>query len=335
MYLMPGDEVEVRSLDEILATLDSSGALDGVPFMPEMAAFCERRATVLRRVHKLNDWVHGTGLTRIDDVVQLDIARCTGSAHGGCQSNCRIRWKEAWLRQPSGRASARPSVSRPSLSHVDLVRLAKRTNGDTQPVYTCQATELTRGGRSISWNDPRHYLRDLLGGNIRPIAWLDGVALALFNWTQRRRGGVTFPYIQRGTSPASPSGSLGLRVGDWVRVKTKAQIEATLNNKQRNRGLWFDGEMLRHCGGEYRVSAVLDHVIIESTGVLKQLTIPCVVLDGVRATGEYLAFNPEDEHIFWREIWLERLKSPMDDIGTGWSATRVRPEAVLVPERRS
>ena len=38
--LRPGDVVEVRPAAEILATLDADGALDGMPFMPEMARVC-------------------------------------------------------------------------------------------------------------------------------------------------------------------------------------------------------------------------------------------------------------------------------------------------------
>ena len=38
--LRVGDWVEVRSKDEILQTLDRDGRLDGMPFMPEMFAFC-------------------------------------------------------------------------------------------------------------------------------------------------------------------------------------------------------------------------------------------------------------------------------------------------------
>ena len=36
----PGDLVEVKSADEILATLDADGTLDHLPFMPEMVEFC-------------------------------------------------------------------------------------------------------------------------------------------------------------------------------------------------------------------------------------------------------------------------------------------------------
>src|SRR5262245_47954515 len=38
-WLLVGDMVEIRALDEIQETLDESGCLDGLPFMPEMAAF--------------------------------------------------------------------------------------------------------------------------------------------------------------------------------------------------------------------------------------------------------------------------------------------------------
>ena len=38
-----GDTVEVRSAEEILNTLDEQGALDGMPFMPEMFEYCGKR----------------------------------------------------------------------------------------------------------------------------------------------------------------------------------------------------------------------------------------------------------------------------------------------------
>jgi hypothetical protein len=35
------------------------------------------------------------------------------------------------------------------------------------------------------------------------------------------------------------------------------------------------------------------------------------VLEGVSATGEYRGLYPQNELIYWREVWLERLsKSP-------------------------
>ena len=43
--------MEIRSKDEILNTLDRDGCLDGMPFMPEMFAFCGKRFQVYKRAH--------------------------------------------------------------------------------------------------------------------------------------------------------------------------------------------------------------------------------------------------------------------------------------------
>ena len=55
-WLLVGDMVEVRSLEEIEQTLDESGCLDGLPFMAEMAAFCGRGARVFRCVDKIYNY---------------------------------------------------------------------------------------------------------------------------------------------------------------------------------------------------------------------------------------------------------------------------------------
>ena len=97
--LRPGDVVEVRPRAEILATLDASGSLDAMPFMPEMLRHVGRRFTVSRRVEKICDTIAATGSRRMRDTVYLEDLRCDGSGHGGCQAGCLIYWKEAWLRR--------------------------------------------------------------------------------------------------------------------------------------------------------------------------------------------------------------------------------------------
>lgn len=44
--IRPGMVVEVKPVEEILATLDQEGAVDALPFMPEMLQFAGRRFTV-------------------------------------------------------------------------------------------------------------------------------------------------------------------------------------------------------------------------------------------------------------------------------------------------
>jgi len=95
--LRPGDVVRVRPRNEIEATLDSSGALDGLPFMAEMVEYCGRTYRVHRRVDKINDMRNKTGLRRMHDSVTLTGVRCSGSSHDGCQAECQILWKDSWL----------------------------------------------------------------------------------------------------------------------------------------------------------------------------------------------------------------------------------------------
>src|SRR5215212_8483267 len=101
-----GDWIEVRSREEILRTLDHEGRLDGLPFMPEMFAFCGKRFKVFKRAHKTCDPPNGLHGRRLANAVHLEETRCDGSAHGGCQAACLIFWKDAWLRPANGSSGA-------------------------------------------------------------------------------------------------------------------------------------------------------------------------------------------------------------------------------------
>src|SRR6202035_3852903 len=103
-----GDWVEVRSKEEILSTLDSSGQLDGMPFMPEMFAFCGKRFQVYKRAHKTCDTAFPVRGRRVSNAVHLE-TRCIGAAHGGCEATCLLFWKTDWLK-PLRDGSADPAT---------------------------------------------------------------------------------------------------------------------------------------------------------------------------------------------------------------------------------
>ena len=107
-----GEVVEVRSEEEILATLDENGELDGLPFMPEMLAWCGRRVRVHKLALKLCDTIDWTGIYRMRDAVHLEASRCDGQAHGGCQAGC-MHLLEGGLAQagPGRRARARAGAA--------------------------------------------------------------------------------------------------------------------------------------------------------------------------------------------------------------------------------
>jgi hypothetical protein len=203
------------------------------------------------------------------------------------------------------------------LRAADLQRLAQRDDGTGAVRYVCQVTELGAGTTPLAPADPRPYLRDLLRGNVRLRPLVAGVAIALFNWVQRKRGGIAYPHYTPTAGSKSPLGVLGLVPGEVVRVKSKKEIEPTLNSRSRNRGLWFDAELLRFCGGEYRVLASVHRLIEEQTGRMVQISNPSIILDGVVASGEYSGFCAQSEAILWREIWLERLSTEKAAQGGG------------------
>ena len=311
LRLWPGEWVKVRSFAEISTTLDDEGRLDGLPFMPEMLRHCGRHYRVFRQIEKMH-YYFGPGaphLRRLRDSVLLDDLRCDGSGHGGCQAGCQLVWKEAWL-VPSDNPQAEMVSQAVSASRLDKYTQVAAPNGGMR--YACQMTELPSATTQMSWRDPRHYWRDLRSGNVRLKPFVTAVALALFNSVQRKGGGAEAPYREPTDRKSTPRQVLDLKVGELVRVKTKQAIEQTLNFASKNRGLWFDREMHRFCGGEFRVARVVRTIVEEASGKMLTMKDSSIVLEGVSATGEYLGLCPQNELIFWREAWLERVSSQSD-----------------------
>ena len=310
--LRKGDVVTVRKPEEILATLDERGELDGVPFMPEMAAMCGRSFRVSSRAERVCDTIAGGGIRSMDSTVFLEDLRCSGAAHGGCAAECRIFWKEAWLRLGSSEAQTAGTSSATAL----LDRISRHTTqGDDQeaPRYRCQATQAQAASAPLSVKDVRSYLREYRVGNVALPRFLRVLARATVMEPARKLRLLPDPAL-RGEGPKSTrTPVVGLEPGEWVRVKTSAEIQATLNDKGKNRGLWFDREMLPFCGHEFQVRQRIDRVIDETDGRMIELKSDCVTLEGAACSGEHSTcrwFCQRAIFPYWREGWLERVPSP-------------------------
>jgi hypothetical protein len=72
-----GQWIEVRSAAEIAATLDADAKLDGLPFMPEMLAFCGRRLQVHRRAGRICVEGHGARSLRATVLRDCSAERAT------------------------------------------------------------------------------------------------------------------------------------------------------------------------------------------------------------------------------------------------------------------
>jgi hypothetical protein len=341
--LRTGDWVEVRSKDEILRTLDSNGRLDGMPFMPEMLAFCGKRFQVYKRAHKTCDTVFPVRGRRVDQAVHLD-TRCDGSAHGGCQATCMIFWKEAWLK-PINHDSPKGAVVGAEARSVNMdapvpasgctesdIWAGSRVagEGEAEPTYICQATQLPYATAHLSWWDIRQYAEDYWSGNVTLWTMICGGVYLLYCSISRAGiglgpamrwfydkfyplwGGTPFPR-KSGNIPSgqiTPLETLNLQSGELVRVKSHNEILQTLDTNGKNRGLYFDAEEVPYCGGTYRVLKLVTKIINEQTGKMQEMKIPSVILDSVVCQARYSScrlFCPRSIYPLWREIWLERV----------------------------
>src|SRR5579859_6597353 len=340
--LSVGDWVEVRSKEEILKTLDSNGEVEGMPFMPEMLAFCGARFRVYKRAHKTCDTVFPVRGRRVFRAVHLD-TRCDGQAHGGCQAGCLLFWKEGWVKPinphfrntvdlPILTKSAELIPRASACAESVLWNRARQEDSEGGPAtYSCQATRLPYATANLNWWDLRQYFEDYFSGNVGLWRIFCGLVYATYyNLSEAGLGlgrvmrwlydklhflwrGTLFPR-KVGTIPVgqpTPTATLGLQPGELVRVKSHEEILRTLDWGSKNRGLWWDAEMVPYCGGTYKVLKCVSIIIDEKTGKMQQMKGPCIVLDSVVCQSRYSGcrmFCPRSIYPYWREIWLERVE---------------------------
>jgi hypothetical protein len=353
--LRAGDWVEVRSKQEILRTLDKGGRLEGLPFMPQMFAYCGKRFQVYKRAHKTCDTIaHNWDFPgrSLRDGVHLNL-RCDGQAYGGCQAGCLLFWKEQWLKpiaDTAELASRSPAMAGTGegCTEQDVATGTQAPNlrpGD-EPVYTCQATQLLSYTKPLRWWDFRQYLEDYTSGNatlwqiVRGTIYVcyyyptlsfsrrfGGPARFLYDGFQRLWGGIPFPR-RRGELPvgfSAPMAELNLQPGELVRIKPFAEIRKTIHWDNKNRGMAFDAELVPYCGGTYRVRARIEKFINEKTGKMMRMKTPGVILEDVFCRARYSEcrmFCPRSIFSWWREVWLERVSPGDHEEATALAACR-------------
>jgi hypothetical protein len=332
--LHAGERVVVRSKEEILATLDENARLEGLPFQPEMLAYCGRRLRVAKVAHKTCDNIKKTGGRRMKDAVHLEGARCDGAQHGGCQADCVFFWKEAWLRREDD-PGPEPGPLPASRCSEEVIHIRARAPGSEtaeDPAWVCQTTALYEATGPLEWWDLSQYVRDVTSGNHRAghILGLLVAAMyrkfvsigpgyrpkiALYNWFQRVRGGKPYPLVEARIAAGKPTPTeiLDLQPGEWVEVKSPAEIAATITTDGMNRGMRYDMEMQKYSGGRYRVQMRVSQLLDEKTGKMVRIKNPCIQLENVYCRAECTDRRlgcPRASNTYWREIWLRRLEPP-------------------------
>lgn len=334
MKMRAGDWVEVRSKEEILATLDKGGRLDGLPFMPQMFEYCGQKFEIYKSAHKTCDTVSGDYVgRRLPDSVHLN-HRCDGAAYGGCQAGCLIFWKQAWLKpvekgefaeiSDAGRLSA-------GCTEEDVLKATHASDSKQNTRYFCQATELLQYTRPLKWWDARQYIEDYASGNNSLPRMMRGFlyfAFIYMTMAKRRRlgrpgrwfydrvqslwGGVPFPRRAGDLPPGAigPVSDLNLQAGDWVRVRSFEEIRKTIDASNQNRGMRFDAELVPYCGKVMQVKTRVETFVDERTGLMRRLKTPAVILENSYCRSSYSEnrlFCPRNIYTWWREIWLEKV----------------------------
>jgi len=322
--LRPGELVEIRWPEEILASLDADGKLDGLPFMAEMQNYCGRRFLVSNRA---DSTCAGGQPRRIEHTVHLQGLRCDGSAHYGCQAACLILWKEAWLRRASGSgdgtthcaasnggtAFANESVEPHANggSTAERERL-KYTMERADEKLSCQATELNSASCPIVLERGARYLagvvRDCGSAKIGRselgiLARYARGKLVLGAFTAWARAPWNAERFKK-----TPSERLDLQVGELVQVRSAREILQTLDRNGCNRGMEFKAEMFQFCGRRFPVLARMERRIDERTGMMREFRNECILLAGVHCHGQR-SFCARGNYHYWREIWLRRCQA--------------------------
>ena len=318
--LRAGDRVRLRPWDQLRATLDSDGCTDKLPFMTEMLALHGRTMTVESRADKTCDTINLEGCTRaMDDTVHLANMRCDGSAHGGCQAYCLFYFREEWLeRVPEDEPVTTMADDGPPPD--GLVETLERFANPAPDYYRCQATQALEASRPL--RGVGHYWTTLrtrnvpLGRALRLVFW------AIVNLYQkfsrhfvpralRYQHGATLPYlwgpVTDGNWPQEPP--LDLQPGELVEVRSQEEIRATLDRFQRNRGLWFDQEMVQWCGKRGRVHHRVERLIDEKTGKMLRVKKDLYIISGmVGCEGVFHKLCTRAVMGMFRDVWLRRVE---------------------------
>jgi hypothetical protein len=290
----------VKSLDEIREALDPQGACDGLPFMPEMIRYCGRTFHVGRRVeHVFID--HLGKVARLENTVILEGLRCDGASHDDCQMGCQLLWKDDWL-SPAESESDDPA--KPSDAAAPIGQDLELTT-EVDGKLWCQATRLEHITTPLPWWDLRQYGRGVLAHNLTPIDLLRMFGLLLVNKLRWWCGKPALGMLS-GPRKQTVHESLGLEPGEWVEVKGRGEIEATLDAHGKHRGMAFVPEMAQFCGRRFRVAKRVEKMIDEGSGRMRKLR-DTVALETVTCLGLAQRRCPRGCFHLWRESWLKRV----------------------------
>ncbi len=100
LNLKVGEWVEVRTPEEIKATLDENNSFDRTVFMQGMWNYCGKRFRVFKRIENILDYRNGN-MWKVRNSVIFQGVYCEKdpTEFYECDQTCFYYWKEAWLKR--------------------------------------------------------------------------------------------------------------------------------------------------------------------------------------------------------------------------------------------
>ena len=300
LKLRSSEVVEVKSFEEICATLGEGGTTDGLPFQAEMRKYCGRTFKVFRRVKKIIIENANTGLRGIRNTVILDGVICDGAAHGSCCRACYFLWKEAWLTRADHQRQAKPQLDK--LLVIEGEKIAQASKPSSTP---CQSLSLITATYPLSRWSLKPYIWDITDNASQLPRRLFLLTVSLTRKILRIFG-VQLSNKLSSPQEKTPAADFDLQPGDMVEVKSLDEIRITLDDSGKNRGLGFTREMKRFCGRQLAVLKPVDRIIIEGTGEMRRIS-HTVILEKGNCDGSAHNSCPRNCYLLWRKVWLRKL----------------------------
>jgi hypothetical protein len=174
-------------------------------------------------------------------------------------------------------------------------------------LYECQIPGLQRIAEGDAELEPQPLIRRLKLVLAKPWNYQVKPALKtcskhLAHWYSRLTGR---------SNPASAvtvrQTATSLKAGDTVRVRSREEIQATLDRWKELKGCAFLEYMGQYCGTTQRVLQVMERFLDERDYHVKKCK-GIILLEGVICHGTPV-FGRCDRccHLFWREEWLEKI----------------------------
>jgi hypothetical protein len=128
--------------------------------------------------------------------------------------------------------------------------------------------------------------------------WLKQAYYTSLHW----RGGSSAQAIAKDFAPA-----ISFKTGDLVRVRSREEIDSTLDPFKELKGCAFLPEMYQYCDTKQRVLKSMQRFLDERDYKVKKVR-GVILLEDIICTGTP-AFGVCDRccFLFWREEWLEKI----------------------------